>query len=102
MTGPAHGRHGRRHFRRLRREDSRAELGRSIMQTDEFAEELLLQVVAIEAVFAARWPRSVVLRWRLGRELRASIAHVQHGTTFAEKRLETIGTGWMVPPWRQR
>lgn len=74
----------------------------SIEQTDDFAEELLLQVLAIEEVFAARWPRSVVLRWRLGRELRRSVAHVQHGHTFAEKRLETIGSGWLVPPWRQQ
>lgn len=84
------------------REDTPAELGRSITQTDDFAEETMLQVLAIEEVFAARWPRSMALRWRLGRELRRSVAHVQHGTTFAEKRLETIGTGWMVPPWRQQ
>lgn len=84
------------------RDDTPAELSKSIMQTDDFAEELLLQVLAIEEVFAARWPRSIVLRWLLGRELRRSVARVQHGTTFAEKRLEAIGTGWMVPPWRQQ
>jgi hypothetical protein len=83
-------------------EDFEHEVSKSIEQTDDFAEETMIQVLAIEEVFAARWPRSVVLRWRLGRELRRSVAHVQHGTTFAEKRLETIGTGWLVPPWRQR
>jgi hypothetical protein len=83
-------------------EDFEHEVSKSIEQTDDFAEETMIQVLAIEEVFAARWPRSMVLRWRLGRELRRSVAHVQHGTTFAEKRLETIGTGWLVPPWRQR
>lgn len=84
------------------REDTPAELGRSIMQTDEFAEELLLQVIAIEETIAARWPRSMMLRWRLSRDLRRSVARVQHGATFTERRMETIGTGWMVPPWRQQ
>lgn len=66
----------------------------SITQTDEFATELLLQVLAIEEVYAARWPRRILVRARLGRELRRSVAHID-GATFAEKRINTISSGWL-------
>lgn len=71
----------------------------SIGQSDAYAGEMLHQIVALEAIVVARWPRSVLLRRQLRRELRRSVAHIE-GRTFAEKRLETIGTGWLVPPWR--
>jgi hypothetical protein len=32
------------------------------------------RVIRLEEIVAARWPRSVLLRWRLAREVRASVA----------------------------
>jgi hypothetical protein len=72
----------------------RRELIHTIVLTDDYADELLRQVVAIEAVIAARWPRSVVVRWRLARELRRSVRHID-GDDFTSRRLNTIATGWM-------
>ncbi len=64
------------------------------LMNDQLAEEMLLQIIAIEEVIAARWPRSIGVRRRLARDLRASVAHVQ-GATFTERRIETLGSGWM-------
>jgi hypothetical protein len=41
--------------------------------TDEDLEQLEDRLIRIEEVTAARWPRSAVLRWRLAREIRASV-----------------------------
>jgi hypothetical protein len=50
-------------------------------------------VAAIEEVIAAPWPRRILVRRRLRRDLRRSVAHVQ-GAGFAEKRFETAA-GWI-------
>ena len=68
----------------------------SVTETDNYASERLRQVAEVEALIVARWPRSIVVRWRLARELRASVRHID-GRTFAEKRINTIGSGWMAP-----
>ncbi len=62
--------------------------------TDQLAEDLELQVVAIEEVIAARWPRRILVRWRLARDLRASVRHVQ-GRTWTDRRINALSTGWM-------
>ena len=60
---------------------------------DELAEELLLQIIDLEEVIAARWPRSDP-PGTLAKDLRASVPHVQ-GPTFTDRRIETLGTGWL-------
>lgn len=73
----------------------RREVMRDSLMTDQLAGELLRQVIALEEIVAARWPRSIGVRRRLARELRRSVARIE-GRTFAEKRVNTIGSGW--PP----
>jgi hypothetical protein len=68
-----------------------------LLMTDEFTSELLEQVVAIEEILAARWPRSAVLRARLRRDLRASVRHAD-GRGFIVRRIEAISTGWISRP----
>jgi hypothetical protein len=98
MTGPAHHRHRRRWFRRLRRDVD--QLRRDIITADivdeDFAEISELRITALEEILYARWPRSIAVRRRLRRDLRASVAHVQ-GDTFTDRRSETISTGWVKP-----
>jgi hypothetical protein len=66
---------------------------RDSAETDRLAEDLELRVAAIEEVIAAPWPRRILVRRRLRRDLRRSVAHVQ-GAGFAEKRFETAA-GWI-------
>ena len=74
---------------------SRRDVIRESTMTDELAEELLLQIVALEEIVAARWPRSMILPGPgCGRILRASIRHVD-GRTFADRRINALGTGWL-------
>jgi hypothetical protein len=75
-------------------EDLRRDVGRDSSMTDQLAEELLLQIVALEEIVAASWPRSILVRARLRRDLRRSVAHVQ-GRTFTDRRINTLGTGWL-------
>ena len=65
--------------------------------TDHLAAELQLQIVALEEIVAARWPRSVILRRRLRRDLRASVKHIQ-GATWTDRRIEALGSGWLERP----
>lgn len=101
MSESTHGRHRRpwfrirRDFEKFRRD---AILGEDM--GDEFAEITDHRVTALEEILAARWPRSILVRRRLARDIRASVAHVQ-GATFAERRTEAIGTGW-IEPWGKR
>jgi hypothetical protein len=53
------------------------------------------RVIRLEEIVAARWPRSVLLRWRLAREVRASVAgyddaYVPRGD-FYGRRLQWAG-----------
>jgi hypothetical protein len=73
------------------------ELGRSITETDNHLDELLRQVVALEELAASRWPRSIVVRARLRRELRRSVEHID-GDDFASKRVNTLASGWLERP----
>jgi hypothetical protein len=59
------------------------------------AEQLEYRIIRIEEVIAARWPRSLFLRWRLAREIRASVAqwnpaYIPRGD-FAGRRFEAAG-----------
>jgi hypothetical protein len=83
-------------------EELEAETGRSLTLTDEYASELLYQVIALEEILAARWPRSVLVRARWRRDVRASVRGIVHPGSFTKRRLETIGTGWLARPGAQR
>lgn len=74
--------------------DLRRDVRRDSAMTDQLAEVLELQVVALEEIVAARWPRSMVLRARLRRDLRASVAHAQ-GRTWTDRRINALSTGWL-------
>jgi hypothetical protein len=68
---------------------------RESLDTDSLAEALEYRVSALEEIVAARWPRRMVLRARLARQLRASLRNVQ-GSTFAERRAEAAGLDWLA------
>ena len=72
----------------------RGDLGRDSAMTDCLAQDLELRVAALEELLYARWPRSIGVKRRLRRDLRASVAHVPGGS-WTERRAETIGTGWI-------
>jgi len=63
-------------------------------------DELTWRVMALEEILAARWPRSILVRRRLARDIRASVAEID-GDDFTAKRSNAIGTGWCarIPPW---
>jgi hypothetical protein len=68
---------------------SHASEGWSAEITDEALSLLEERVIALEEVAAARWPRSWLLRRRLGRSLRASaLAHAHAGRSWRARRLE--------------
>jgi hypothetical protein len=76
-------------------EGLRVETGQQELQTDQVVSELLLLVVALEEVLAARWPRSILARRRWRRDVRASVRHIQ-GRDFTRKRTESLATGWVT------
>jgi hypothetical protein len=62
---------------------------------DAVAEVTERRVIRLEEIVAARWPRSMVLRWRLRREIRASVAtwdpaYIPRDNFYA-RRLESAG-----------
>jgi hypothetical protein len=68
--------------------------------TGDMLYEVMFRLTALEEILAARWPRSILVRRRLARAIRASVAEID-GSDFTGKRLNTIGTGWRdrIPPW---
>lgn len=49
------------------------------------------RLMAVEEVLAARWPRSWLLRRRLGRRLRASVApYAWAGPSWRTRRVEAV------------
>lgn len=93
----------RRHWRRR---VNRAELGQlrrdviaDSLMTDQLADQLERRVIALEEITAARWPRRIVVRWRLARDLRASVAgYGWVGGDFASRRIQAVSDGWIQPP----
>lgn len=59
--------------------------------------EQLAQVVALEELAAARWPRRIIARRRLRADLRASIRHAE-GDTFEDRRISALDGGWLERP----
>lgn len=66
--------------------------------TDQLAEVLERRVTALEEITAARWPRRIIVRRRLARDLRASVAgYGWAGASFEVRRIQAIGDGWIEP-----
>lgn len=64
----------------------------SIEESDWAADSLDNRVIRIEEIIAARWPRSLFLRRRLARELRASVARYPYEPfDFRERRAQAVG-----------
>ena len=62
------------------------------MRMDQMLEE---RISALEEIEAARWPRRILVRRRLARDLRASVAgYGWTGGDWAERRAQAIGDGW--------
>lgn len=104
MSDPTHGRHRKPLFRWLRHEVRQLadDTDSAINSTDEQAEITELRVIALEEVLAARWPRRIVVRRRLIRDLRASVrGYGWVGPDFESRRIQAIGDGW-IKPLRQR
>lgn len=91
----------RRWRRRVNRADLellRREVVTDSLMTDQLAEQLERRVTALEEITAARWPRSIAVRWRLARDLRASVAgYCEACPDFESRRLQAIGDGWIEP-----
>lgn len=60
------------------------------------------RVAALEEVTAARWPRRLLLTWRLGRQLRASVAPFRWEHGFLWQRTEAVTTDWLAEYARLR
>ncbi len=74
----------------------RRDVVRDSQMTDADAEIDELRITALEEILATPWPKRIAVRRRLARDLRQSIANVQ-GDSFAEKRVETVASGWIRP-----
>lgn len=77
--------------------DDLAQMRRQMRADEEWAglmlDELWFRITNLEAILAARWPRSMFVRRRLAKRIRASVAEIE-GDGFAMKRLNTLGTDW--------
>lgn len=68
--------------------------------TDSLMDSLEARLVALEEVAAGRGPRRLLLLWRLGRTLRASVKPYR-GRSFAQRRCEAVTIEWLTSkPWR--
>jgi hypothetical protein len=72
----------------------RRDMYRESLDTDSLAEHLEYRVAALEEIVAARWPRRILVRARLGRQLRRSVRHFP-GKTFAERRTAAATAEWL-------
>ncbi len=56
------------------------------------------RVAALEEITAARWPRRILVRRRLARDLRASVRHYGWvDRSWFWRRAQAIGEGWLEP-----
>ena len=63
---------------------------------DEITER---RVAAIEEILFARWPRSIAVKRRLRRDLRASVREYGWAADdFQARRFEAVGDGWLGEP----
>ena len=56
------------------------------------------RIARLEEIQAARWPRRILVRRRLARDLRASVAgYGWTGGDWADRRSQAISDEWPVP-----
>jgi hypothetical protein len=72
----------------------RAQAVQYATMTDELFDMLEGRISALEQVAATRWPARVIVRARLGRTLRASIAPFP-GVPFRARRVDAISNEWL-------
>jgi hypothetical protein len=72
----------------------RRDMHRESLDTDSLAEHLEDRVAAIEEVLATPWPRRILVRARLGRQLRRSVRHFPGGS-FGERRAAAASADWL-------
>jgi hypothetical protein len=66
--------------------------------SDETEGMLERRIARLEEIQAARWPRRILVRRRLARDLRASVAgYAWIDGDWADRRAQSIGDGWPVP-----
>ena len=78
-------------------EQLRREVITDSLLTDQFAEGLERRLAALEEITAARWPRRILVRRRLARDLRASVAGYREIDDFGSRRIQAISDGWIEP-----
>ena len=73
----------------------RRDINQEFLTVDSLAEHLEERVAQLEEVAASRWPRRWLLRWRLGRQLRASVRNFPGGT-WAWRRSNAVSADWLA------
>ena len=85
-------------MRRRRLEQLRRDVNRDIewsMAQDSMLER---RIARLEEIQAARWPRRILVRRRIARDLRASVAgYAWTGGDWADRRSQAITDDWPVP-----
>ena len=80
-------------------DELRREMHADSLMTDQLAEVAELRTAALEELLYARWPRSIGVRRRLRRDLRASVeGYGWAGPGFMVRRFATVGDGWICGP----
>lgn len=75
----------------------RRDLYKDSLWSDQADAILERRVGALEEAAAARWPRSILVRRRLARELRASVAgYGWVGPEWYWRRAQAIGDDWLA------
>ena len=79
--------------------DPLAELRRDMYKdslwSDQADEMLEWRIARLEEIEAARWPRRILVRRRLARDLRASVAgYGWTGQNWRDRRAQAVGDSW--------
>lgn len=80
-----------------------AETRRDVFEGSDWAdrqdEMLEHRVALLEEIVAARWPRRMLVRARLARQLRASVAGYGSwaGADWRDRRAQAVGDAWPTP-----
>lgn len=75
--------------------DLRAEVNRTLQDTDSLMDALERRIAALEEVAATRWPARILARRRLRRRLAAAMAGYS-GESFYWRRAESASAEWLL------
>lgn len=73
----------------------RRDINREFLTVDSLAEHLEERVAALEEITATPWPRRILVRARLGRQLRRSVRNFP-GETWAWRRANAVSADWLA------